>query len=212
MFYTRIFRGVNPVLHSIPFLPRNATCVVAFGLALFPVRLLPAAETNFSTVSSNGVYQTATSPTDRDIANAQQVEKIRLDCIENRRLICGKIVQIQPEGLVVDSGYTNLARYPLNQSWLVPGTVVASRATNVIEGKQPDSICMGLVFLTDLPKITGRQPSLYDFVSLAAFPMGQYTYNSVGDVRRSIRRFSTKLPKAVEWQLKQNQKPDSQGK
>lgn len=142
----------------------------------------------------------------QDVAFAQQVEKIRIQCIVNRRMICGKILKIEPDGLVIDSGYTNLTRYPLNRSWLVPGAAVAARATNVIEGIQPDSICIGRVFLTDLPRITGAKPKLYDYVNLEAFPMGKYTYNSVGDLQRTVRKFSTKLPKAVEWQLQQNQK------
>jgi len=148
----------------------------------------------------------------RDLANAQLIEQIRMECIQNRRLICGKILKIQPDGLVIDSGYTNLARAPLNRSWLVPGTVVASRATNVIEGHLADSICIGQVFLTDLPKIKGPKPKLYDYVNLEAFPMGRYSYNSVGDLQRTVRRFSTKLPKAVEWQLQQTQIQNPQAK
>lgn len=193
---------MTSLLNLFPLLRSKSTCVTA--LLSFFVGLSVRAQTNFST---NGV--TPRGRLAQDVANAQQVEKIRGQCIEDRRMICGKIVQLQPDGLVVDSGYTNLDRYPLNRSWLIPGTAVAVRATNVIEGKQPDSICMGLVFLTDLPRITGHKAELYDYVSLEAFPMGQYTYNSVGNIRRSIRRFSTKLPKAVEWRLEQSQRQNT---
>jgi len=145
-----------------------------------------------------------------DVARAQDIEKTRQACIENRRMICGKILKIQTDGLVIDSGYTNLTRYPLNRSWLVPGTALATRATNVIEGRQPDSVCMGLVFLTDLPKTP--RPRLYDYVDLEAFPMGQSMYTSVGDVQRSIRKFSCKLAKALEWNLQNRQKQYTQPK
>ncbi|HWD93255.1 MAG TPA: hypothetical protein VG938_13000 [Verrucomicrobiae bacterium] len=156
--------------------------------------LAAGAQTNFFEPSSN------------DVAAARQIEKVREDCIGNRRMISGKILQIQADGLVIDSGYTNLDRYPLNRSWLAPGTAIANRATNVIEGKQPDSICMGVVFIADLPPVFGRTPKLYDYVHLEGFPAGQYTYTSVGDVHRSIRKFSAKLPKAIEWQLNAEKK------
>ncbi len=121
-------------------------------------------------------------------------------------MIAGKIIKILPDGLVVDSGYTNLARFPLDRSWLIPGTVSATRATNVIESNYPDSICVGPVFLTDLPKHPGPKPKLFDYVSLEAFPTGQYTYESVGNLQRTVRRFSTKLPKSVEWAFEQSKK------
>jgi hypothetical protein len=178
-----------PVPRS-PLLRKNkANRSAAVALLFFLAGFAASAQTNGVAASSNAVL------------NALHVEKIRQECIENRRLIAGKILQIQPDGLVIDSGYTNLDRYPLNRFWLVPGTAIAARATNVIEAKQPDSVCIGLVFLTDLPPTAGHTPRLYDYVHLEAFPMGQYTYNSVGDVRRAIRRFSTKLPRAIEWQL-----------
>jgi hypothetical protein len=186
--------------------------IVGFVLLFVFAASFAGAQTNSSGSSTNSVAQSGAIQINQNVVYAQQVEKIRLQCIQNRRMICGKILKIQPDGLVVDSGYTNLERYPLNRSWLVPGTVVAARATNVIEGIQPDSICIGQVFLTDLPRTTGPKPKLYDYVSLEAFPVGQYTYNSVGDLRRTVRKFSTKLPNAVEWQLQETQKQNPQAK
>lgn len=165
------------------------------------------AQTNL--IATNRV-QTNSNTVNQEIARAQEIEKIRQACIQNRRMICGKILKIQPDGLVIDSGYTNLTRYPLNRSWLVPGAALAARATNVIEGRQPDSVCIGLVFLTDLPK--GPKPKLYDYVDLEAFPTGQYTYKSVGELQRTIRKFSCKLTKAVEWELQGRQKQNIQPK
>ena len=128
-----------------------------------------------------------------------------MDCIQNRRMICGKILKVLPDGLVVDSGYTNLMRAPLNRSWLIPGAAVATRATNLVEASQPDAVCIGLVFLTDLPKSPGAKPKIYDYVNIEGFPVGQYTYTSVGTIQRTVREFTHKLDKAVQWNFDQSE-------
>ncbi len=128
----------------------------------------------------------------------QATEKIRSDCIQGRRIICGRILKILPDGLVVESGYTNLMRAPLNKSWLVPGTVQTSRAATLVEGKEPGCVCVGLVFLTDLPKSRARtKPKPYDYVVIQGYPAGKYTYTSVGTIQRTVRRFSAGLPSAI---------------
>jgi hypothetical protein len=138
--------------------------------------------------------------TNENTAVMQHMEELRTICIQNSRIICGKILKVLPDGIVVDSGYANLMRAPLNQSWLISGTVVAGRATNIVEGQEPDSICFGQVFLTDLPKPPqGRKPKIFDCVIIEGFPMGQYTYPSVGNVKHTVRKFSTKVPIAVRW-------------
>ena len=140
------------------------------------------------------------SSTNENIAVLQHVEELRARCIGNRRIICGKILKIMPDGIVVDSGYTNLMRAPLNQSWLIPGNAVAERATNFVESSAPDSICAGQVYLTDLPKPPrGAKLKIFDYVILEGFPMGKYTYTSVGTVQHTVRRFSTKVAIAVRW-------------
>jgi hypothetical protein len=140
------------------------------------------------------------SPTNENLVVLQHVEELRARCINNRRVICGKILKILPEGIVVDSGYTNLMRAPLNQSWLIPGTALAERATNLVETAAPGSICVGQVFLTDLPKPPrGMTPKLFDYVILEGFPMGKYTYTSVGNVEHTVREFSTKVTTATRW-------------
>ena len=87
-------------------------------------------------------------------------------------MICGKILRVLPEGLVVESGYTDLLRPPLTDSWLVPGTVAATRTPNLVESREPGSVCVGTVFLTDLPKARGKKPKPFDFVILLAYPAG----------------------------------------
>ncbi len=125
-------------------------------------------------------------------------EQVRAKCIAERRSICGRILRIFPEGLLVESGYTNLVREPLTKSWLVPGQVSASRAENLVETRAPGAVCVGTVLLTDLPRGKPRQ---YDYVIIAGYPSGEFTYNSVGSVRKTVRRFSANLEKAVRARL-----------
>jgi len=139
-----------------------------------------------------------------NLAILQHAEELRARCIQERRMICGRIVKMLPEGIVVDSGYTNLMRTPLNQSWLIPGSVEAERATNYVESATPDAVCLGQVYLIDLPKPPrGMKPKLYDYVLLEGFPMGNYTYTSVGTVQHTVRQFSAKVTTAARWRYGQ---------
>jgi hypothetical protein len=157
------------------------------------------AGTQLSSDASNSVPAITQNQTNQGPALARRVQDTRLDCIQNRRTICGKIVKVLPEGLVVDSGYTNIMRAPLNRSWLVPGSVEERPAANLVEGNQPACVCIGLVFLTDLPKKPVAK--VYDYVNLTGYPAGQYTYTSVGNIQRPVRKFSAKLNRAVQWQF-----------
>ncbi len=140
---------------------------------------------------------------------AQRVEETRAACIQSRRVVCGKILKVLPDGLIVDSGYTNLMRAPLNRSWLIPGTAVAARAENLVERNEPDAVCIGSVFLVELPKSRDAKPKDYDYVVIEAFPVGQYTYTSVGDVRRTVRKFTTKLASAVKSKLDESERANA---
>jgi hypothetical protein len=131
----------------------------------------------------------------------QMSEDARTQCIEGRRRICGKIIQVLPDGIVVECGYTNLLRDPLTKFWLVPGAVTASRATNLLESAEPDALCVGGVFLTNLPKSRGAKPARYDYVIIEGYPAGEYTYTTLGTIRRTVRRFSANLNRAVDFNL-----------
>jgi hypothetical protein len=173
------------------------------------VVLSASAQTNVTSANplsvSNSPAGTVQVQTNQMLSVKDRLEKIRMEVIQKRRMICGRIVKIMPDGLVVDSGYTNLMRAPLNLQWLMPGTVVAERATNLVEANQPDAICVGLVFVTDLPKSRGVKPALYDYVNLEGFPVGEYTYTSVGTIQRTVREFSNKLEKATLWNFDQTE-------
>src|ERR1700733_13258996 len=85
-------------------------------------------------------------------AMTQRYEQVRMEGIQNRRLIAGKIVELLPDGLVVGRCHTNLRRAPLNSSGFLPGTVPAAPPATRVEANPRDPICVGLVFVADLPK------------------------------------------------------------
>lgn len=135
---------------------------------------------------------------------AVRAEQIRKDCIQGRRLICGKVLKVFPDGLVVDSGYTDLLRPPLTESWVVPGTVAAQRNTTVLELNEPGTPCIGLAFLTDIPK---RQTvKQFDYVILMGYPAGQYVYTPAPNVQKTIRKFAAGLETAVKLNLQSGKK------
>jgi hypothetical protein len=126
----------------------------------------------------------------------QKTERIRNECVNGRRRICGRVLQVSPDGLVVDSGYTDLLRPELAHSWVAPGTTAASRPPNLVEETNPGSICVGLVFVTATPKRPSVAP--YDFVMLEAYPAGQYTYAPVPNVKKLLRKFAVELNTAIQ--------------
>ncbi len=182
----------------------NAQFTVLFVFATLSV----AAQTNVDqgTNASDKILQAPPSSaplrTNRAPSVADQIQRVRAACIQGRRSVCGKILQVLPEGLVIDSGYTNLLREPIDKSWLVRGTVSASRAPGLIESQEPGSVCVGLVFLADVPKSRRLKPRLYDYVIIEGYPAGHHTYTSVGDIHRTVRRFSSSLKAAVDYHLK----------
>ena len=146
----------------------------------------------------------APAPSRPVAAAAVRAEQIRKDCIQGRRLICGKVLKILPDGLVVDSGYTDLLRPPLTESWVVPGTVPAHRNPTVLELNDPGTPCIGLAFLTDIPKRQKVKP--FDYVILMGYPAGQYVYTPAPNVKKTIRKFSAGLETAVKLNLEPGKK------
>lgn len=141
-----------------------------------------------------------------------RAEQIRTACINGRRLICGKVLKILPDGLVVDSGYTDLLRAPLTQSWVISGSVAASRNPNVLELNEPETPCIGLVFLTDVPK--RQKVKAFDYVVIMGYPAGHFIYTPVPGVKKIIRTFATGLDTAVKLSLQAEQNntgPDFSG-
>ena len=173
-----MFRAVKPVTVMVPL----SVILLAFSTA---------AQTNRPAPGNAASVQ-------KDLSSAELKEQVRNRCIEGRRSICGRILRIFTNGVLVESGYTNLLRAPLTKSWLVPGVVTASPARNIVESKEPGAICVGTVFVTDLPR---GKPHLYDYVILCGYPTGEFSYVSVGSVKKTVRRFSANVNKAVNTVL-----------
>jgi len=125
-----------------------------------------------------------------------RAEQIRNACIEGRRIVCGRVLQVTTNGLVVDSGYRQLLDPPLNHNWVVPRTAVVSRETNAVEEQKPGALCIGIVFLSNIPK--RPKVGLYDYVALHGYPAGYHNYIPVPGVEKKIRCFSASLERACE--------------
>jgi uncharacterized repeat protein (TIGR03806 family) len=128
-----------------------------------------------------------------------RAEKVRSECIEGRRRICGRVLKVTPTGLVIDSGYAALLQPPFNRSWLTHSNVVLTRPADLVEKKVTDSIAVGVVFLTDLP----RRPRAhqYDYVSLIGYPAGSNDYVPAPGVTKTVRRFCAGLETAIRLNL-----------
>jgi len=180
--------------------------LLCISLVALPVPCLAdaglASSTN-KTASAHGSEKAALNQ-DAQNALAQKAELARMSCIEGRRYVCGRVLQILPDGLVVDSGYAELLRPPFNQSWVVRGNVALTRNPSLIEEKKPDAVCVGLVFLTSIPKKPVVKP--YDYVVIHGYPAGQRLYTPVPGVEKTIRQFSASLERAVSLTLAASEK------
>lgn len=156
--------------------------------------LSAAAQTNAPPEANN-------EPNASNVPPAVHAEKVRAECLKERRCVSGRVLKVFTNGVLVESGYPSLLRDSLHGAWHLPGTVAASRPANLIETREPDSICVGTVFLTDLPKKRGGKNEHiepYDYVVLHSYPAGNYTYTSVGNITHTVRRFSGGLETAVK--------------
>jgi len=119
----------------------------------------------------------------------------RAACIQGRRVICGRVLQITTAGLVVDSGYTGLLQPPLNHAWLNRATALPARPAQVMEKSTTDAVAIGPLLLTDFP----RRPAVhqYDYVTLQGYPAGHYDYVPLPGVTNRLRRFAGGLETAV---------------
>jgi len=154
-----------------------------------------ASRINVDVSASTGAVQSQADA----VRRAEKTEQVRAECIEGRRYIAGRVLQILPEGLIVDSGYSRLMSPPLNRSWVVRGTASVSRDPSAVEEKKPDAICIGPVFLSNIPK---RPPvKQYDYVVIHAYPAGDYVYSPVEGIQKTVRRFCAGLDSAVKINL-----------
>ena len=169
---------------------------------LFAGALLAAggasAQTNYPAASNSTAVVQYSDP-----AVALRAEQLRTLCIHERRCICGRVLAVETNGLVIDSGYASLLRPELKGTWHFPSTVVASRDPHLVEDQTPGSICVGQIFLTDLPRKRRAKIKInvYDYVLLDAYPAGEYTYTPAGGFSHTVRRFACGVDTAVKLRL-----------
>ena len=175
---------------------------LALGLGFFPCAPAIASMTNgVVNAGTNGGASHLTNGPALDAEErrrALRADQIRTICVQGGRHICGRVLQLCPDGVVVDSGYLELLGPQFRQSWRVPGTADLHKR-EMVEANQPGAPCVGPVFLMDLPKKPAVR--LYDYVTIGAYPAGQYTYVPVPGVAKKIRRFAVRLPTAVNLEL-----------
>ena len=140
--------------------------------------------------------------------SAVRSEQLRGECIQGRRCICGRVLQVLTNGIVLESGFANLLRPELKGDWHFPSTVVATRDPHLVEDKTPGSICVGPVFLTDLPRKRRAKIKInqYEYVVLNAYPAGSITYTSPENIPHTVRRFACGLESAVQLRLDSSDK------
>ena len=177
------------------------------ALIVLTVAGLTALADSNSIRSASGALSAGGSPAQDQVEAlrvARRTEQVRTECIEGRRYVAGRVLQVTPQGLVVDSGYSQLMRPPLNQSWVVPGTAAVERDAHAVEEKKPGAVCVGLVLLSNFPK---RPPvKTYDYVMIPGYPAGEHVYKPVPGVEKTIRRFSASLERAVEMNMASEKK------
>lgn len=162
------------------------------------------AQTNNPASTSHNDSTQAAAP-----ATAVRAEQLRTQCIQGRRCICGRVLQVLTNGVVIDSGYADLLRPGLKADWHFPGTVTATRDPHLVENQVPGSVCIGKIFLTDLPRKRGAKIklNLYDWVVVEGYPAGKFTYTSIEGLPHTVRRFACGLETAVKLQVTPDPKP-----
>ncbi len=140
----------------------------------------------------------------RALARAELSEKVRAECVEARRYVAGRVIEITSKGLIVESGYSSLLQPPFNQSWVVPGNATVAKDLETPEEKHPDAVCRGLVSLISIPRRPKVKP--YDYVVIHAYPAGEEMYRPVPGVEKTIRRYSASLETAVQSEVERREK------
>ncbi|MGH7970059.1 MAG: hypothetical protein ACREIC_15160, partial [Limisphaerales bacterium] len=87
---------------------------------------------------------------------------------------------------------------------VVRGNVSVTRNPSLVEEKKADAVCVGLVFLTNIPKRPSVKP--YDYVVIHGYPAGEHLYRPVPGVEKKIRQYSASLERAVSANLAASEK------
>ena len=167
----------------------------AVALLLFAVAPTAPAQTNAPAADSDSLTNRA--------ASLELSEQMRAQCIAGRRSICGKDS--------ADFSRRHPGRMQLHELGARDADKILARAGQCSRQPRGKSCrepragraCIGTVFLTDLPR---GKPHQYDYVIIAGYPTGEFTYTSVGTIQKTVRRFSANLDKAVKVNMEAAEK------
>ncbi len=127
-----------------------------------------------------------------------RVDAVRKSVEANRRLVHGKVIQKIKEGLLISSGAKEVSDAANDSGYQVHknGSVTSWSGGTLVEGDKPGALAIGYILLQDYP----AQASVVDDheLTINAYPVGQFVYDSVGGAKKTIRRFTASLPIATE--------------
>ena len=112
--------------------------------------------------------------------------------------IAGKVLQKLPNGLLVDSGIYEMPYEPNDKGEYVyhgKSSFIHNTPNQFEESMRrtrPRAVHVGLVLLVDFPKYPDVVDD--DLIRALAYPVGEYSYTTAQDARKTVRRFSAKPP------------------
>lgn len=106
-------------------------------------------------------------------------------------VVYGKVIQKIEEGLLVDASTLREAAASSIERGYPPTGILPEPPT----GKAGTNYITGTILLTDFPK--ARTLADGDKFSAIVYPTGQFSYESVGGGRRTIRKYSADLTRAT---------------
>ena len=108
--------------------------------------------------------------------------------IQGSRRVDGKVLQKISVGLLVESGDFGRSFKEYHED------VYGTRGGIMTEGSSPGAEALNLVLLQDYPDSSMADDGHVDII---AYPVGLYTYESVGKSQKTVRKFSCNLDTAI---------------
>ena len=121
-------------------------------------------------------------------ATQEKYNRLKARLVQGSRRVDGKILQKISDGLLVQSGDHGRALREYRED------VYGARGGTMTEGNAPGAEALSLVLLQDYP-----DPNMVDdgHVDVIAYPIGLYSYDSVGKSQKTVRKFSCNLDTAI---------------
>jgi hypothetical protein len=133
-------------------------------------------------------------------AQVLAAERARAEATQKRvqagsRTVSGKVLQKLSEGLLVDSGADFLAKVGDTSTTITRGAIFKRKTVAFTEVNEPRALCLGLCLLQDDPRYRSIVDG--DYITVLAYPIGQYSYTAVSGGTKTVRKFTASLAKAI---------------